>query len=85
MGEGRIEVYQDAAREWRWRKVAGNGEIVAESGEGYASQSNAQRAVDSVFKDEPLPVSVVPIDREAGEAINAQASRASGDVSGDDQ
>ena len=37
-------VYQDALGEWRWRLLAANGAIVADSGEGYASKSNAMRA-----------------------------------------
>ena len=37
-------VYQDAAGEWRWRLVAANNRIVADSGEGYASKANALRA-----------------------------------------
>ncbi|APX98227.1 hypothetical protein BB347_11120 [Natronorubrum daqingense] len=41
----RFEVYEDRAEEWRWRLVHWNGNIVADSGEGYASRSNARRAV----------------------------------------
>lgn len=40
----RFEVYKDAKSEWRWRLVARNGRIVADSGEGYASKSNCERA-----------------------------------------
>lgn len=43
----KIEVYQDAKGEWRWRAKAGNGRIVAESGEGYSSMSGAERAVET--------------------------------------
>ncbi|EMA41691.1 amphi-Trp domain-containing protein [Halobiforma nitratireducens] len=46
----RFEVYQDQAGEWRWRLVHWNGNIVADSGEGYASRSNAERAVRSVIR-----------------------------------
>jgi len=41
----KIEVYQDAKGEWRWRAKASNGRIVAESGEGYSSMSGAERAI----------------------------------------
>ncbi|WP_115865282.1 YegP family protein [Halorussus litoreus] len=43
-----FEVYEDAAGEYRWRLVHRNGRILADSGEGYASRSNARRAVESV-------------------------------------
>lgn len=42
----RFEIYRDAAREWRWRLKAANGRIVGDSGEGYASESNARRAAE---------------------------------------
>ncbi len=35
--DDRFEVYEDAAEEWRWRLRADNGELIADSGEGYAS------------------------------------------------
>ncbi|UUY01582.1 DUF1508 domain-containing protein [Svornostia abyssi] len=42
----KFEIYRDAASEWRWRLKAANGRIVGDSGEGYASQSNARRAAE---------------------------------------
>lgn len=44
----KFEIYRDAAREWRWRLVAPNGLIIADSGEGYASRANAHRAAENV-------------------------------------
>ncbi|UIO99926.1 DUF1508 domain-containing protein [Halobaculum sp. CBA1158] len=41
-----IEVYEDAAGEFRWRLVHRNGNILSDSGEGYANRSNARRAAD---------------------------------------
>ncbi|GAB3667502.1 amphi-Trp domain-containing protein [Halopiger thermotolerans] len=49
----RFEVYQDRADQWRWRLVHWNGNIVADSGEGYASRSNAKRAARSVMRTAP--------------------------------
>jgi len=43
-----FQVYEDAADEWRWRLVAANGEIVADSGEGYVSRRNAREAAERV-------------------------------------
>lgn len=39
-----ITVYRDKAGGWRWRLKASNGRKVADSGEAYASQTNANRA-----------------------------------------
>ncbi|QSW97790.1 amphi-Trp domain-containing protein [Haloterrigena alkaliphila] len=49
----RFEVYEDRAEEWRWRLVHWNGNIVADSGEGYTSRSNARRAARSVMRSAP--------------------------------
>lgn len=43
-----VEKYEDAAGEWRWRLKAVNGQIIADSGEGYDSESNVDRAIDTV-------------------------------------
>ncbi|QZY00930.1 DUF1508 domain-containing protein [Halobaculum rubrum] len=43
-----IEVYEDSAGEFRWRLVHRNGNILGDSGEGYASRSNGRRAADRV-------------------------------------
>ena len=44
------EFYEDKAGEWRWRLIANNGRIIADSAEGYVSLSNAQRAWRRVIK-----------------------------------
>ncbi|NUC73493.1 DUF1508 domain-containing protein [Haloterrigena sp. SYSU A558-1] len=49
----RFEVYEDRGGEWRWRLVHWNGNIVADSGEGYTSRSNAKRAARSVMRAAP--------------------------------
>lgn len=43
-----FRIYSDNAGEWRWRLVAANGRIVADSAEGYVSRRNALRACDRV-------------------------------------
>ncbi len=48
MGENdKWEFYQDSAGEWRWRRIAPNGQIVGASSEGYSSrracEENARR------------------------------------------
>lgn len=47
---GRIEEYQDKAGQWRWRIRAGNGLIVADGAEGYASRRNVRRAWMATFQ-----------------------------------
>nr|WP_233357312.1 DUF1508 domain-containing protein [Halococcoides cellulosivorans] len=48
-----VEVYEDAADEYRWRLEASNGRIVADSGEGYASRSGAEDAIEHVLEYAP--------------------------------
>ena len=43
-----FEVYEDAGGEWRWRLVHRNGNILGDSGEGYAARSGATKAVERV-------------------------------------
>ncbi|MFC7137026.1 HVO_2922 family protein [Halobaculum litoreum] len=43
-----FEVYRDHADEWRWRLVHDNGNIIADSGEGYASKQKAHEGIESV-------------------------------------
>ena len=52
----KAEVYQDAVGDWRWRAKAGNGEIVADSGEGYVSRSHAVAMAEDVTG---IPATVV--------------------------
>lgn len=43
------EVYQELdGDEWRWRLVHANGNIIADSAEGYSSKAKALQGLDSV-------------------------------------
>ena len=42
-----------AAGEWRWRLVASNGKIIADSGEGYQSKQGVERGIESVRRSAP--------------------------------
>lgn len=56
----RFEVYRDEAGEWRWRLVHSNGNILADSGEGYVRKRDALNGVESVKRDaEDAPVEVL--------------------------
>ena len=46
-----FELYRDRADEWRWRLVHDNGNVIADSGEGYTSKSNAKKGIRSVKRN----------------------------------
>ncbi|QLD86036.1 DUF1508 domain-containing protein [Natronomonas halophila] len=48
-----FELYEDNRGEYRWRLRHDNGNIIADSGEGYSSRSSAQDAVDGVKRNAP--------------------------------
>jgi uncharacterized protein YegP (UPF0339 family) len=43
-----FEVYRDKGGKWRWRLVHENGNVLADSGQGYASRQKARQGLDSV-------------------------------------
>ena len=43
-----FNLYKDEADEWRWRLIASNGRIVADSGESYTTKAKAQAGIASV-------------------------------------
>ena len=43
-----FELFEDKAGKWRWRLVHHNGEIIADSGQGYASKQKAKQGLRSV-------------------------------------
>ena len=47
----RFELYQDQAKEWRWRLVHRNGNIMADSGEGYKRPDGAMRGIERLMHD----------------------------------
>jgi len=51
--KARFELYEDAADEHRWRLVHRNGNIIADSGEGYASAQKAKQGLESVRSNAP--------------------------------
>lgn len=48
-----FELYRDAADEWRWRLRHRNGNVIADSGEGYASAEKARQGIRSVKQNAP--------------------------------
>jgi len=53
VSQARFELYEDSAEEWRWRLVHRNGNIIADSGQGYASAQKANQGLDSVVQNAP--------------------------------
>ena len=51
-GEGKLkfEVYEDSAKEHRWRLKAANGKILATGGQGYKAKADAKSAVEKIIK-----------------------------------
>jgi len=67
-----FQIYEDKASLWRWRFVADNGRVMADSGEGYDSRGNVSQAV-SRFKQlvdraspEPQSPGIDPLATTAG-------------------
>lgn len=44
----KFELYKGKAGEWRWRLVVDNGNIIADSGEGYKNKSDCEHAINLV-------------------------------------
>lgn len=45
-----FEIYEDTRHYWRWRLLARNNKIIADSAESYVSEYNVTRAVISIVK-----------------------------------
>ncbi|GJE16628.1 YegP family protein [Methylobacterium marchantiae] len=41
----RFELYRDSGGEWRWRLRVTNGNVIADSGEGYARREDCERGI----------------------------------------
>ncbi|MGU3539205.1 YegP family protein [Methylobacterium sp. A54F] len=44
----RFELYRDASGHWRWRLRTQNGNVVADSGEGYARREDCEHGIEIV-------------------------------------
>ncbi|WP_227352912.1 HVO_2922 family protein [Haladaptatus salinisoli] len=53
MSKATFELYRDARGEWRWRLVHDNGNIIADSGEGYERRETARNGIESVRENAP--------------------------------
>ena len=73
MSKATFELYEDRAEAFRWRLVHDNGNIIADSGEGYASKSNAKDAIDRIQSYAP-EADVLDLERSAFELYEDNAS-----------
>ncbi len=53
MSDATFEIYEDDIGQYRWRLVHSNGNIIADSGEGYASKQKARQGLNSVKENAP--------------------------------
>ncbi len=45
-----FEVYEDNAKEYRWRAKAANGQVVAASSQGYKAKADCEKSIDLIKK-----------------------------------
>ena len=64
-----FELYEDSAGEYRWRLRHDNGNIIADSGEGYASKANAEQGLESVRQNAP---GAALVDQSRDETVEAE-------------
>jgi hypothetical protein len=53
MASATFEIFEDRAGDYRWRLRHSNGNIIADSGEGYASKQKAKQGIQSVKNNAP--------------------------------
>ncbi len=51
--KAKFQMYKDKAGEWRWTLRHQNGNIIADSSEGYSSKGNMKKGMESVRKNAP--------------------------------
>lgn len=51
MTPDRFTIYRDFVGRWRWRCVAGNGKVLADSGQGYSRRIDCVRGLEIVCGD----------------------------------
>jgi len=49
----KFTIYKDLKNEFRWRFIANNGQIIADSGEGYTSKENCKAGINFVKTNAP--------------------------------
>ncbi len=52
----KFEIYKDKSGEFRWRLTHTNGQVIANSGEGYKAKVNAINSLNSVKENAPSAI-----------------------------
>jgi len=52
----KYQMYKDVRRQWRWRLLAANNRIIANSGEGYVNKTDCLAAINLVKASSKSPV-----------------------------
>jgi uncharacterized protein len=47
----KFEVYEDNAKQFRWRLKAANGQVIATASEGYKAKADCEKAIDLIKKN----------------------------------
>ena len=47
----KFQIYQDKKEEWRWRLIADNSNIIADSAEGYKNKSDCVHEIYKIKED----------------------------------
>jgi len=74
--KARFEVYEDSAEQYRWRLVHRNGNIIADSSEGYASKQKANQGLESVRTNAPGAYIVDTSKTDHAETVEEGGSKA---------
>lgn len=69
----RVEFYADASGEWRWRAVAGNERVIADSSEGYKNKADCEDGLVALATALRVPSCVVV-------EVGADGGRSFGDL-----
>lgn len=48
-----FEMFVDEEGQWRWHLLHDNGNIIADSGEGYSTKHNCRKGLESVKRNAP--------------------------------
>ena len=51
--DARFELFEDREGQWRWRLKHHNGNVIADSGEGYTRKEKARQGLESVRRNAP--------------------------------
>jgi hypothetical protein len=49
----KFEIYKDKSGEFRWRLIHTNGQVIADSGEGYKAKANVMGGINAVRENVP--------------------------------